>query len=313
MLRAILSRHIASIPRIGILSTRNFSTTIETAPVDLHYHQYPANRTSPVQYKPLLIIHGLMGHSNNWRNVVSKTVMTENRLVVCVDLRNHGASPHSEYFSYEALSNDIIHVLDRLGIDKADVLGHSLGGKVAMATALTHGNRVHNLIVADIAPLNYAADDSEMLGVENILRTTASVDLSNQASRKDIDAQLARGIPEIGVRQFILTNLASVDPEAPNPTNAAYYWKPNVTTLLKNYDGIRAFDLPEYAEKFYNPTLFLRGGRSKFVNVDTICDIAEPYFGNIEVETIEGAGHWLHAEKPNEFITRVVEFLNRNK
>ncbi len=230
---------------------------------------------------PLLIAHGLFGSARNW-NVIAKRLSTT-RPVVVVDMRNHGASPWFDTHSYDDLAADLAGVIDQ----PMDVLGHSMGGKAAMVLACAHPEKLRRLIVGDIAPVGYA---HSQMGPLDAMR---GVDLSVVNSRADAAAQLADVDPAI-----IPFLLQSLDMKAKR-------WTLNLETLAAEMDKIIGF--PEVSGQFHGPTLFLSGANSDYVQHAHRARI-KAMFTDAYFAKINGAGHWLHAEKPREFEASVTAF-----
>lgn len=243
----------------------------------------------PTGAPPLLIIHGLFGSARNW-NVISKRLAT-GRQVIAVDQRNHGDSAWAAPHDYPAMAGDLAELIDSLG-GRADVLGHSMGGKAAMVLALTRPGRVNRLIVADIAPLAYDHDQT------GYIRAMRGLDLTGLVSRGEADRRLAAAVPDAGVRAFLLQSL---DLKADPPR-----WKLNLDQLEADMAGIIGF--PEMQGRFDGPTLFLRGALSAYVPPAAEARI-HALFPAARIETLEGAGHWLHADRPREFEAAVAAFL----
>ncbi|RMF55146.1 MAG: alpha/beta fold hydrolase [Bacteroidetes bacterium] len=255
--------------------------------MDLFYKDYGAG-------PPLLILHGLLGAGGNWHTLSSR-VFGEHFHVYAIDQRNHGRSPHDPVHDYPSMAADLAGFMDRHGLDRAHVLGHSMGGKTAMQFALTHPERVDRLVVVDIAPKAYPPWQID------ILDALRSLDLSAYRSRAEIDVALARRVPSLPIRQFLLKNLR---PDG----RGGYTWLPNLEALYRNYDKINA---PIEAEApFEGPTLFVRGAQSPYIEDGDLPAIRR-LFPRAELVTIPGAGHWVHAEAPEAFAEAVLSFLRR--
>jgi esterase len=239
---------------------------------------------------PLVVLHGLFGSSDNWAGISRRLADTSR--VFAVDLRNHGESPHSDDFNYELMAGDIAGFMDRQGLPQADVLGHSMGGKAAMRLALDHPDRVRRLIVADMAPRPYAPAHRE------ILAAMRGLDLSSAKSRADLDAALAGAIPETTVRQFLLKSVARDE--------RGFRWKLNLDAINRHYDELNA--AIESDRPFPGPALFIRGGRSMHV-LDADMEGIRRLFPAARLVTLPEAGHWVHADVPEEFARAVKEFL----
>jgi pimeloyl-ACP methyl ester carboxylesterase len=239
---------------------------------------------------PLLIAHGLFGSARNW-GVIAKR-LADARPVAAVDMRNHGQSPWTDTHSYEDLAGDLAEVIDALG-GRVDVLGHSMGGKAAMALALTAPDRVRKLVVADIAPVAYGHSQ------RHLLHAMAQMDLAGLATRGEADARLAEAVETPGVRAFLLQSL---DLKADPPR-----WRLNLATLDAEMERILGW--PDIEGRFEGPALFLSGGASDYVRPEHRAPI-RALFPAARFAKIPGAGHWLHAEKPREFEATVAAFLD---
>ncbi|MFD0965126.1 alpha/beta fold hydrolase [Pseudofulvibacter geojedonensis] len=240
--------------------------------------------------QPLLILHGFLGMSDNWKTLGNKFL--ENFQVHLIDQRNHGRSFHHEDFSYDVLVQDLKQYIDFHQLKNCILLGHSMGGKTVMQFALEYPDLVSKLIVADIAPKVYPAHH------QYILKALSEVDFSIQKSRKEIEVVLKEYIKDAGVVQFLMKNVYRKE-----KTELAYRF--NLPVLINRYEEvIKTFEV----DKFFNkPVLFLKGGNSNYINSSDEIEI-ERSFLQAEIATIQGAGHWLHAEKPLEFYEKVMQF-----
>ena len=252
----------------------------------LNYQQFGQGRD-------LILIHGLFGSMENL-NMVAKGLQ-DNWRVTSVDVRNHGQSFHQNNMEYSELAEDVRLLLESLNIDSCHMLGHSMGGKIAMQFALDNPNVVEKLVVADIAPVQYPPHHN------HIIEGLKSIDLSSIASRKEADVQLAKYISEPGVRQFLLRNLSqqkSGDRKFEFKCNLAFIDQ-CYHQIAKGYDG---------NEKFTKPTLFIKGSESDYITAQHRPKIAA-HFPLAKAKIIQGAGHWLHAEKTTAFNKIVSDFL----
>jgi pimeloyl-ACP methyl ester carboxylesterase len=245
---------------------------------------------APGSHPPLLIAHGLFGSARNWGAIAKR--LARDRLVVAVDMRNHGDSPRSPAHDYAAMAGDLAETIAAHG-GRADVLGHSMGGKAAMMLALLEPARVRRLVVADMAPVAYG--HSQLAYVEAM----RGLDLAGVTRRADADAALAAAVPEPGLRAFLLQSLAF---EEGRPR-----WKLALDTLAAEMPAI--MDFPEVAGSFAGPALFLTGERSDYVRAEH-WERIRALFPAAEKRAIEGAGHWLHADRPGPFIAAVEAFLD---
>lgn len=256
-------------------------------PLQLHYRELGQSASSSLP--PVILLHGMFGDGNNLGLVARHLEPT--RRVLLVDLPNHGQSPHRDGMKLRWMAGDVVALLDRLGIGQADMLGHSLGGKVAMQVAMLHPERVRRLVVADIAPVRYPPKQ------RHVMDALLAVDLSQVQRRGDADAQLQRHLDEAGVRQFLLKSLYR--------EGDTFRWRFNLPALAASYEEIS--DAPE-GTPFEGPTLFVKGERSDYITADH-SEAMQELFPALQFKTIAGAGHWLHAEKPVAFNKLVERFL----
>lgn len=240
---------------------------------------------------PVLILHGLFGLSDNWQTIAKG--LADRHLVVTPDLRNHGRSPHLPEHSYPLMAEDLRAFMEEQWMFHAAVVGHSMGGKVAMQLALTHPDSVERLVVVDMEPRQ--ADDNH----SDIFRALLGMDLSKMTARTDAEAYLSERIPDFGTRQFLLKNITRED-------DGTFAWKMNLPVLWDNYANVLASVSGE--APFDKPTLFVRGGRSNYVQ-DSEWPHIKALFPQAELVTIEDAGHWVHADKPGVLLGVLREFL----
>lgn len=256
----------------------------------------PASQPVALHYETLgeagdwvLLLHGLFGSGDNLGNL-GRQLAAEFR-VALVDLRNHGRSPHSDTMDLRLLAADVAALQDRLGIAACALVGHSLGGKVAMQLALTAPQRVTKLVLADIAPVAYPP------GHQQILAGLQALDLASLADRRAADAALAPWVPEAGVRQFLLKSLYR--------EGGALRWRFNLPVLARCYDALRA--APE-GNPFPGPALFIKGEHSDYITAEHRAAI-EAAFPAFQFRMIANTGHWLHGERPAAFNRLVLQFL----
>jgi pimeloyl-ACP methyl ester carboxylesterase len=243
--------------------------------------------------KALLILHGLFGQSDNW-NTLAKQFSEQNFEVFTIDLRNHGLSPQHEDWNYEVMANDIKEFIIDYNIKNPILLGHSMGGKVAMTFALNYDGIIEKLIVADIAPVQYPAHHHEVLHALN------SVDFNQVTTRKDIEEILSKSISDFGTRQFLLKNIYWEN-SAENKMN----WRFNLKVITEKYHEI--LSEVNHKSSLVN-TLFIRGEKSNYILDEHIDGITER-FPNSKLVTIPNAGHWVHAEQPKLFFDEVMRFI----
>lgn len=242
--------------------------------------------------KPFVIMHGFLGMSDNWKTLAGQYVEAGFQAHI-LDLRNHGRSFHSEKWSYEAMVQDVFEYCQANQLTKIDILGHSMGGKVAMLFATTHPEIVDKLIVADIGPKFYKQHHQDILAGLN------AVDFSVKPSRADVEAIVSQYVPDFGTCQFLLKNLYWAAP-------GQLAFRFNLAVFNNNLDAIGKA-LPE-GLIFNKETLFVRGGNSGYI-ADSDFDMIRKHFPKAIFETIPNAGHWLHAENPKMFFELTTAFL----
>lgn len=240
--------------------------------------------------KPLVILHGLFGMLQNWG--AQTKALSDEYQVITVDLRDHGRSPHSTEISYPLMAADIRKLISDLGHEKVDLLGHSMGGKVAMQLACEADTPIERLIVADIAPVQYEHNHRD------VLAGLKAVDTRAIKSRQDADRMMAEHIKDASVRAFLLTNLYRHE--------GAFAWRANVQLLDEQYSEISK--PPECHMPFEGPTLFIKGENSDYITADYQQEILKR-FPNASYKIMANVGHWLHAEKPELFTNLVRRFL----
>lgn len=243
---------------------------------------------------PVALLHGLLGSARNWGQI-AKGLAASGRRALAFDLPNHGESPTTVPCGYGAMADAVAAALEEGGARPADVIGHSMGGKVAMVLALAHPGAVRRLVVVDIAPLAYAHSFAVYVGAMK------EAPLAAAGRRADIDAHLAEAIPEARVRAFLMQNLESRD--------GGYRWRPDLDALAQAMPAIMGFD-PPVGAVWDGPALFVSGSLSEYVRPEHRPRILS-LFPNAEFATVEGAGHWVHADRPDEFLALVLEWLSR--
>nr|WP_299073594.1 alpha/beta fold hydrolase [uncultured Allomuricauda sp.] len=243
--------------------------------------------------KPLFILHGFLGMSDNWKTLGNQFAQNGYQ-VHLIDQRNHGKSFHSPDFDYDILSEDIVNYMDHFQIENTHLIGHSMGGKTAMQLATTNKKLVSKLIVADISPKYYPPHH------QPIIDALAKLDFNKISSRKEADEELSNHIRETGIRQFLLKNLFWVEQGKLGLRFNFEVLKDKMDEIGENISSIASYD---------GPTLFLRGDRSEYILPRDYPEITK-HFPKATIETIDNAGHWLHAENPKQFFEKSLEFLN---
>lgn len=241
---------------------------------------------------PLVIAHGLLGTSRNWAGAAKK--LSAHHRVFLVDMRNHGASPWDDDMSYEAMGDDLHEFIQRHSLQGATVMGHSMGGKAAMALALRHPHAVRRLIVVDIAPVQYQP------GFLAYVKAMRAIGLASLQRRAQVDALLSVEIPDRVLRGFLMMNLETA--------GGALNWRPNLPVLEENMLSIGGF--PDMGHTHWlGPSLFVYGGNSEYGVPDHHAKVTG-LFPNARFQAIPGAGHWVHAEQPGPFLDAVSSFLD---
>lgn len=242
---------------------------------------------NPTDQPPLLIVHGLYGSARNWGAIAKR--MSEDRQVLTVDLRNHGFSDWNDSHSYPDMAADLAEVITKHNTPM-DVIGHSMGGKAAMVLALQHPDLVRRLLIADIAPVTYSHTQVEFI------TAMRGLDLSLVEKRSDADRLLAAQVEDAGIRAFLLQSLDI----------KAKRWRLNLDVLETEMPKIMSF--PDLNSQFDAATLFLSGGASDYVQPDHRPGI-KALFPKARFARIPETGHWLHAEKPREFVQTAQAFF----
>lgn len=241
---------------------------------------------------PVIILHGIFGMLDNWHSFASQ--LGKEYRVISIDHRNHGRSPHSEVFDYQAMVADLKELITDLGFDKVQLMGHSMGGKVAMHFALHYPESLLGLIVLDIGIKYYPPRH------DYIFKALCGLNLEEFDSRNDIDEYLTDFIHSFAIRQFLIKNIK-------RSSEGQFTWKMNLPVIRKNYEKITEW-IP-VGKHYEGKTLFVRGANSSFILMEDWPGIQE-LFPNSTLVSIPGAGHWLHAEKPYLLLQEVAKFLH---
>jgi esterase len=242
--------------------------------------------------KPIVILHGLFGSSDNW--LTQAKLLSSEYKVYTVDLRNHGQSPHDNEFTYQAMVEDLRELFEELSLSDVTLIGHSMGGKAAMNFALAYPSKVERLVVVDIAPRVY---DLEHYVIADGL---AAIPINEITSRNEAEEALKNYVSDSGTRQFLLKNLQ-------RKAEGGFTWKINLPVIRQQLSNIGVDLLIE--GKFSKPTLFVRGANSSYVLDADLKKIKDIFPASI-VKTMD-TGHWVQAEKPQEFVQEVTSWLKR--
>jgi len=244
--------------------------------------------------KPLIILHGLFGQSDNW-NTLAKKFGESGFRTFTVDQRNHGLSPHDNEWTYEAMAKDLSEFIMEHHLENPILLGHSMGAKTVLFHEKNFPGVASKLVIADMAAREYPAHHADVLDALH------AVDFNKITSRKEAEAEMNRYISDFGTKQFLLKNIYWKE-----DGNKKMDWRFNLKVITEQYDNVRV-PVPFFTSD--TPTLIVRGGRSPYVNEADIEDYKKR-FSTCEISVIEEAGHWVHAEKPQEFFEVVLKFIS---
>lgn len=334
-------------PRLSnIASSVAAVVDIAEAPVDLRYMEFSldhngndvANHEEQDEHEPVFLLHGLLGQKRNFATfgAALASQLQKKRRIFALDLRNHGDNSHDwrDEMSHSHMSRDVLALMDTLNISRAIVVGHSMGGKIAMNLALSHSHRIAGLVVLDTSPVAYnSSNNPAWKTIENIVSVVRGVKLEPGKTKRDIDVDLRQSVEDPALRAFVLTNLESADgASGKDGAMKILRWKINIESIASELDQIANFVLSDDGgdvdsnlkenqgeqqgnqlpqQQFYDgDTFFINGGASNFVRAGHMPVIAK-YFPNYMLTTIRGAGHWVHAEAPDDTLALVKRYLDR--
>ncbi|MEZ4906375.1 MAG: alpha/beta fold hydrolase [Saprospiraceae bacterium] len=253
--------------------------------MELHYKDYGSG-------EPLLILHGVFGMSDNWHTIAK--ILSEYYWVIVPDLRNHGRSGHSEELNYDVMSGDILQLIEKLHIRKCNIIGHSMGGKLVMNFALEYPEYIDKMMVLEIGVKQYSGNH------EFILEALNKINPANYNDRRKIEMQLLEYIPNIRIVNFLMKNIKL------NSDNTSYEWKFNLKAISENYNQLLSSINSDHG--YLGEALFVKGGNSDYILEYDWKDILE-LFPNAQLHTIASAGHWIHADKQQELVNEIKNFL----
>lgn len=255
----------------------------------LYFREYGSYQD---QRHSLIFLHGLLGSSSNWHSIARRL---EDRFHILVpDLRNHGRSPHSDRMNYPTMAEDLAELIDDHGLDSAHLIGHSMGGKVAMLLALDQPRLVSGLVVVDIAPVDYPNRFAE------IFAALQEIDTAKLQNHEQANRQLAQAITEPSLRQYLLQNLQR--------QGASWYWRNNLEVLRREIDSLTSFPDLHAHSSYAGPVLFIYGAASDYLQPEHQPRI-RTIFPHARFRRIAGAGHWVYAEQPDAFFAALNSFL----
>lgn len=326
----------------NLASSVTETTTVVDAseiPVDLKYTEFSLEHggggdgddvVGPEGHEPVILLHGLLGQKRNFATFGSSLAaqLEKKRRILALDLRNHGDNGHDwrDEMSHSHMARDVLALMDTLNIPKAIVIGHSMGGKIAMNLALTHPHRISGLVVLDTSPVAYdSSNNPAWKTVENIVSVVRGVKLEPGRTKRDIDVDLRQSIEDPALRAFVLTNLEKASCRN-GGDGEMLRWKINIESIASELDQIADFvlsqdvtsrkdleetpDQPSRQRCYEGDTFFINGGASNFVRSAHMPVIAE-YFPNYMLTTIRGVGHWVHAEAPGDTLALLKRYLDR--
>jgi pimeloyl-ACP methyl ester carboxylesterase len=252
--------------------------------------------------QPLIILHGLYGSSDNWYSVGKE--LSKKFMVYLPDARNHGKSEHAQHHDYQSMKQDLLDFMNGHDIKKPIIIGHSMGGKTAMQFALDHPDNVKKLVVVDISPRDYS--DTEKVGDKglshaNIIKALKNINPTKIDKRSDAEDQLSSIIPSKPVRQFLLKNLE-------REKDGGYRWLLNLDALSNDLPKILGGIDKKVGKQYEGPALFIKGEMSNYIT-DADDKEIQSIFPRARIETVKNAGHWIHAENPDDFLNKVNEFI----
>ncbi|KAF9924633.1 hypothetical protein FBU30_005429 [Linnemannia zychae] len=273
------------------------SATKLVSPVTLSFTEVP--KPSPQEQaksQPIVVMHGLFGSKQNWKALSKAMAHRLNTRVLTVDLRNHGESGHSEEHDYANMANDVVHFLKAQSLESPIVIGHSMGGKVAMNLALKHAANIDRMVVVDMAPVKVKLS-TEFAKYVGSMKEIQNAQVKKQS---EADAIMKKTVSDLGVRQFLLTNLKR------DTAGDGYSFRIPFETLGNSLEKLGQFDFVPGVDKYDGKVLFIRGIKSKYIEEKEM-DAIRSYFPQARIESLD-TGHWVHAEKPEEFLRLVTDF-----
>ncbi|GAB6030118.1 hypothetical protein CHUAL_005797 [Chamberlinius hualienensis] len=284
--------------------TRNISSSANSSDVvPLAYKIHSEFHNETAVKPPVIVLHGAMGSKTNW-NSLSKAISKYcQRKVIAIDARGHGESPHHAKLDYISQGDDLLHFLKTHGHQKAILIGHSMGGRAAMAAALKQPQIVEKLVVVDVSPVDSRDPHALPDTLQQLFELRIHSTLPLAQARQQADRDLSQFLTDRVLRQFLLSNLIL------DSTTGKVRWQFDIEGLANNAHHIRAFPIEKFEGKSYvGPTLFVGGSLSRYLRLEDFPTIRK-YFPNAEFNFVAGAGHWVHSERPQEFLQVVSTFI----
>jgi esterase len=241
----------------------------------------------------VVILHGIFGTGDNWQSLAK--YLSQKFSVHILDVRNHGKSFHNQQMNYPIMAEDVIFYLDQKGIKNCSIIGHSMGGKIAMQAILDHPNHFNKAIVIDIAPKKYTPQHNEVLLALN------SLDLASLKKRSDIHKILNAFIKNEAVIQWIMKSIYSDD--------GSYKFRFNLSSISANYPILSDSIIPSKNQSCLLPTLFIKGENSDYIEIPNDLISIESHFPNYTLSVIQNAAHWVHVDNPIDLYSTILDFL----
>lgn len=287
-----------------------------------HHTSSTSESPSFSELPPVILLHGLLGQKRNFSSLGTSLAsqLKSPRRIFALDLRNHGDNSHDwrQEMSYSHMASDVLHFMNQMTLDKAVLVGHSMGGKVAQSLALSHPHRIDGLVILDIAPVTYTSSDPSWSAVQNILETIHALDLSLMKTKRDVEFAMRSTISDPALRAFILTNL---DFESVGGAKRLI-WKIHLDAIVQQLSRIASFDVdlqdpkdhpstsPFQRHEYLGDTFVIKGGSSTFIKNSHMESISK-LFPNYMLTTVKGVGHWVHAEAPDATLALLKTYLDR--
>lgn len=287
--------------------------------VDLKYLEFTDSSIGS-EHDPVILLHGLLGQKRNFASLGNSLALQLNkkRQIFALDLRNHGDNTHDwrNEMSYSHMAQDVKKFMETIGMQKAVLIGHSMGGKVAKSLALSNPDRISGLVIIDIAPVTYTENDPAWNAVQGIIQTLKGVDLAPVGkTKRDVDMELRKSVEDPALRAFVLTNLEVVSLE---DKSQQLRWKININAVADQLHKIASFDVQSIdiggdeglGVQYLGDTFLIKGGASSFVKGSHMPVISR-HFPNYMLTTVKGSGHWVHAESPDATLALLKKYLDR--
>ncbi len=260
--------------------------------MQLAFNQFESPEESNTDKRTILILHGLFGSKRNWQSIARQ--LSEHFRVFTLDLRNHGESKHTDAMRYEDMADDVYQFITDHTLEEISVVGHSMGGKVAMHLALENPERIRKLVIIDIAPVQYQH------GFDDLINSLKALPLNQISSRQEADEYLKTSVQPESLRQFLLQNLKN--------SEDGFRWQINLDAIQANIDALMDFPDDHRNMQYQKSVLFLKGEKSDYINHQYERQIFK-IFPNALFITVAGAGHWLHAENPGFVVNEIRKFI----